>query len=619
MTLVSYDFTSSIPGGVTVNSSPAGFAKTSSGSLTSFSANAGRRTDLGLLIEPSATNLWLSNIDQSTGQWSSPSLGTVTQNNATAPDGTTTADSYLETASNGQHCPYPAAAISVSGSTNYTTSAYVKSTGGRHAYIQIANQSFSVASVAFFDLTNGVATVGTALAGGGFSGQSAGIESAGGSWWRIWFTVTTGSGTTALNPFIGPCTGTGPSDSRIYTGDTSKGLIQWGNEIKVGTAPSSLIVTTTTSATRAADDVSFTIPAGVNQLKYTFDDNSTQIVSVSSGSYTIPTTLNRAQIKSIVSNEISATASQTTAAPSKSETAAVKIAASASKTTPSPTQSATAAVKVSAVAAKTTSAPSQSATFAVKVSASSSKTTAAPAQSATAIHTGASLVASQTTAAPGQAAAAAVQVGASASQAVQAPSAAETASVALSAAQNATTAVPSQSATAAHVAFASATQVTALPSQVATFGLAVPRECLADQLTASPQTAASAAVLVLAGTTQELLMPSAAAHVGWAHAEAPHGNDRLWNAGRTSRVVAGIRNNQRTTPYAPAAPPAPAPAVETSVSLWRAGRTARVVSKVRSTVAERALSPLPDQDRQASAAANQNCLPPDQTAVVNLF
>ena len=221
--------------------------------------------------------------------------------------------------------------------------------------------------------------------------------------------------------------------------------------------------------------------------------------------------------------------------------------------------------------------------------------------------------------AEGQAAAAAVQVGASASQAVQAPSAAETASVALSAAQNATTAVPSQSATAAHVAFASATQVTALPSQVATFGLAVPRECLADQLTASPQTAASAAVLVLAGTTQELLMPSAAAHVGWAHAEAPHGNDRLWNAGRTSRVVAGIRNNQRTTPYAPAAPPAPAPAVETSVSLWRAGRTARVVSKVRSTVAERALSPLPDQDRQASAAANQNCLPPDQTAVVNLF
>ena len=153
MTLVSYDFTSSIPGGVTVNSSPAGFAKTSSGSLTSFSANAGRRTDLGLLIEPSATNLWLSNIDQSTGQWSSPSLGTVTQNNATAPDGTTTADSYLETASNGQHCPYPAAAISVSGSTNYTTSAYVKSTGGRHAYIQIANQSFSVASVAFLPPT----------------------------------------------------------------------------------------------------------------------------------------------------------------------------------------------------------------------------------------------------------------------------------------------------------------------------------------------------------------------------------------------------------------------------------------------------------------------------------
>lgn len=342
------DFTAGMPVGVSVSSSPAGFAKTSTGSLTTFSSNAGRRTDLGIMFEPSETNLWLSNIDQSTAQWSSPSLGTVTQDNATAPDGTLTADSFLESAVNGQHCPYPAAAISVSGSTNYTVSAYVKSTGGRNAYIQIANQSFSVASVAFFDLTNGVATVGTALAGGGFSGQSAGIEAANSGWWRIWFTVNSGSAS-AFNPFIGPCTGTGPADSRIYTGDVTKGLVQWGNEIKLGTVPSTLIVTTSTSATRAADVITWTMPSGGTILTFTFDDNSTQTVSASPGAYTFPTNLNRKQIKYVdYLDPIGVSASQTIPAFTTSGTIATAGGrfVSAAQTIPDFTTSATVFVAV---------------------------------------------------------------------------------------------------------------------------------------------------------------------------------------------------------------------------------------------------------------------------------
>jgi hypothetical protein len=62
----------------------------------------------------------------------------------------------------------------------------------------------------------------------------------------------------------------------------------------------SYIPTTTVAVTRAPDSAVFTIPSGVAQLTYTFDDNSTQSVTVSAGSYTIPVTLNRANIKSIV-------------------------------------------------------------------------------------------------------------------------------------------------------------------------------------------------------------------------------------------------------------------------------------------------------------------------------
>ena len=62
----------------------------------------------------------------------------------------------------------------------------------------------------------------------------------------------------------------------------------------------SYIPTTTATVTRAADSAVFTIPSGIGHLTYTFDDASTQLVTVSAGSYTIPTTLNRPNIKSIV-------------------------------------------------------------------------------------------------------------------------------------------------------------------------------------------------------------------------------------------------------------------------------------------------------------------------------
>lgn len=63
----------------------------------------------------------------------------------------------------------------------------------------------------------------------------------------------------------------------------------------------SFIPTTSAAVTRAADQLVFTVPSGISTLRYTFDDNSTQDVSVSSGTYTVPTTLNRAWIKRIQS------------------------------------------------------------------------------------------------------------------------------------------------------------------------------------------------------------------------------------------------------------------------------------------------------------------------------
>ncbi len=72
-------------------------------------------------------------------------------------------------------------------------------------------------------------------------------------------------------------------------------------QVELGATASSRILTTGAAATRAADELSFVIPSGVSALRYTFDDNTTQDVSVGAGAYTVPTDLNRPHIKRIIS------------------------------------------------------------------------------------------------------------------------------------------------------------------------------------------------------------------------------------------------------------------------------------------------------------------------------
>jgi hypothetical protein len=89
-----------------------------------------------------------------------------------------------------------------------------------------------------------------------------------------------------------------------YAGDGVSSLEIFGVQISPGsttTLANSYIQnpSVTGVAASTADVVSFTIPSGVSQLIYTFDDNSTQTVGATPGAYTIPTNLNRPWIKTI--------------------------------------------------------------------------------------------------------------------------------------------------------------------------------------------------------------------------------------------------------------------------------------------------------------------------------
>lgn len=73
-------------------------------------------------------------------------------------------------------------------------------------------------------------------------------------------------------------------------------------QMELASAPSSPILTVSAATTRAADVNVIDLPSGINDLTFTFDDDSSQIIADQSGNYVIPTNLNRRLIKTIEVN-----------------------------------------------------------------------------------------------------------------------------------------------------------------------------------------------------------------------------------------------------------------------------------------------------------------------------
>ncbi|MDE2097921.1 MAG: hypothetical protein KGL39_11780 [Patescibacteria group bacterium] len=283
-----YDFTPGVlPSGLTFTRATTGTDFNSSKVLATYAIDTPRfgydpvtGVIRGLLIEPSATN-YISTSDCLTG-W--------TQNNITAssgqvsPDGTTNGVLLTENTSTYFHYEYDAAA-SVS-SSPVCLSVFAKA--GTSTVIQLStNQTGS--PYANFDISSG--SLGTA---GNFTGA---ITQSSNSFYRCSAYNSVGASTTRYLSFTN--NNLSASVRPSYLG-SSKNMTVFGAQIEGGNKPTSYIPTSGSAATRAADVCTFTIPAGIGHLTYTFYDNSTQTVAVSAGSYTIPTNLNQPWIKSIV-------------------------------------------------------------------------------------------------------------------------------------------------------------------------------------------------------------------------------------------------------------------------------------------------------------------------------
>ena len=244
----------------------------SSGVLTTAAVNGPRFNHVyngsswvskGLLVEEQRTNNILRSQDL-TVTWTM-NRGTISSNAAVAPDGTTTADRFVENTANGVHGPVQTPVTTSAAA--YTASGFFKA--GSRSVIVIRFQDYDTGANgvgAEFNLSAGTISS-PAVVIGAFTSPSATISNVGGGWYRC--TVTGTANTTQCSFRVEACTTAGAFSAgsfagSIYTGDGASYFDSWGYQLELGSFPTSYIPTTTAAVTRSADVCQITGSAFTN-------------------------------------------------------------------------------------------------------------------------------------------------------------------------------------------------------------------------------------------------------------------------------------------------------------------------------------------------------------------
>jgi hypothetical protein len=247
-----------------------------------------------LLLEPSRTNLLLYSEQFDNAYWTSENT-TITANQATAPDGTLSADLFSETTASSYHTIYSSAfntaAVVHSGSiflkkgTGATAPDYV------NVYLTTGGGGFGT-NRASVNVSNG--TIGQQ------EGCSVTSQSYGNGWFRFTITPTSAALGAAARIFVA-FNNNNPTPSAnlpSYVGATTSNVFIWGAQAEAGAYATSYIPTTSAAVTRLADAASKTgITSLIGQTEGTLfvdfvykpilaSGQDTYRVSLSDGTYT---------------------------------------------------------------------------------------------------------------------------------------------------------------------------------------------------------------------------------------------------------------------------------------------------------------------------------------------
>jgi hypothetical protein len=202
----------------------------------------------GILVEPAATNLGLRSEELSNAAWT-VNNATVTADDTTAPDGTTTADKLVETNTSDASIRITNN-ITISAGSTYTVSIYVKRSNIDWFVIYVADTAgFSHAYAWWFDILNGVVGSGANQAGTRVTMSNPQIVDVGNGYYRVSANVVNSTDSTAM-VFLTSAT------ADLGTTRVSSGTYwAWGFQFELGTVATSYIPTLGSTVTRAADDV----------------------------------------------------------------------------------------------------------------------------------------------------------------------------------------------------------------------------------------------------------------------------------------------------------------------------------------------------------------------------
>jgi hypothetical protein len=218
-----------------------------------FDHNPVTGESLGLLIEEPRTNLINGSDNFGILNWSRISQGTISANVITAPDGTTTADKFIEnTLSVGPPSHKVIAKdVTISANTTYTVSIFVKAAERSNILIHLRETNFIVRFGGFFNLSNKTFINETA---GGATLVSSSITPLPNEWYRLSISGNLG----AITASVVTLYLTNSSNNIEYAGNGNSGLFIWGAQLEAGAFPTSYIPTVASTRTRAADNAQIT-------------------------------------------------------------------------------------------------------------------------------------------------------------------------------------------------------------------------------------------------------------------------------------------------------------------------------------------------------------------------
>lgn len=234
--------------GASTATAPTGETWTINGNVTieqNISSTWDADGPLGYLAEAQRSNSLLQS-NQFDTTWTT-SVGSSVANYSRAPDGTKTAWRLIDNSATGTGATRVNQTVAVTSAQDTTLSVYAKADQLSWVALQTASYDASGNGLSFFDLSGG--SLGTIDA----NHSNAGIEDTGDGWYRCWIvfqstTITTGQVRIRVADADG---------STVVDLDGTSSILIWGAQVEAGPFPTSYIPTTTTSATRNKDFLTY--------------------------------------------------------------------------------------------------------------------------------------------------------------------------------------------------------------------------------------------------------------------------------------------------------------------------------------------------------------------------